>query len=514
MNEEILNVIKERGLLLEKEIFDLLQSFHDARAARDFLEKLERLSGQKIINKSVLNRNFEFVKSVVNKLPGEEKELIEKSFVRLGISVEIGKEIEIVGSRKEKSRNDFMVFSPDTRNDKKLEVGDFVGHFRARYQELQRILMGRSELQNLVSINKISNNKASIGIIGIVSEKRTTKNGNLMLKFEDLTGEIGALVKAGSEVFEKANELQLDDVVGVRASGNRDMLFVHELIWPDSFKERMKFDEEILIGFVSDVHVGSDRHFGEEFKKFINWLNEDEEARKIKYLFFVGDNVDGVGIFPGQEKLLELKSMKEQYELLAEYLKRIPSRIQMFMCPGQHDAVRVAEPQPVLDRRYAEALYDIENLILVSNPSLIKLIEGKKEFKILMYHGASIHSFINEIDELRKMNAHKCPAKAVKHMLKRRHLSPTHENAIYIPNAKKDGLVISETPDILCTGEVHRPDIEGYNGTLIITGSCWQGQTAFEEKVGNLPDPCKIPVYNLKTGALKVLDFGGEDGDK
>ena len=185
----------------------------------------------------------------------------------------------------------------------------------------------------------------------------------------------------------------------------------------------------------------------------------------------------------------------------------------MFMCPGQHDSSRVAEPQPIIDNYYGEELHKISNLILVPNPSMIKLSEGEKEFKILMYHGASIHNFINEIEELRIMKAHKCPAKAVKYMLKKRNLAPTHSLVSYIPNKNKDPLVISETPDVLCTGEVHRLDIERYKGTLILTGSCWQSQTDFEEKVGNIPDPCKVPVLNLKSGELKILDFS-ENEDK
>ena len=78
---------------------------------------------------------------------------------------------------------------------------------------------------------------------------------------------------------------------------------------------------------------------------------------------------------------------------------------------------------------------------------------------------------------------------------------------VYVPNSKRDPLVISEVPDVLCTGEVHRLDVENYNGILIITGSCWQAQTAFEEKVGNIPDPGKVPVLNLKTRELKIFDF-------
>ncbi|MCK4919386.1 MAG: hypothetical protein KAS01_03280, partial [Candidatus Pacebacteria bacterium] len=47
---------------------------------------------------------------------------------------------------------------------------------------------------------------------------------------------------------------------------------------------------------------------------------------------------------------------------------------------------------------------------------------------------------------------------------------------------------------------------------LIICNSCWQTQTAFEEKVGNQPDYCKVPVLNLKTKEIKILDF--EDVDE
>ena len=518
MNLELLKMIKEKGLLLEKEVYDLLQSFDDVNVAKDFLVGLEKYSGQKMITKSVLHKNFSFVQGMVSKLLGENKSSAENVFVKLGVSVEIMKESSIspVKESKKETLNGlpYQIFYADTKTDKKIEVGDFTGNFRARYQQIQRILMQRPDLQQLVSINKISGDRQQVQIIGILTEKRITKNKNIILTFEDLTGSISALVKADkAEVYAKAQELLLDDVVAIKASGSRDILFVNEIYFPDSFiQEKTRFNEDMNVAFLSDVHCGSDRHLGKGMEKFLEWINgEDEDARKIKYIFFSGDNVDGVGIFPGQENVLALKSMKEQYELLASYIKKIPKNITVFMCPGQHDATRVAEPQPIIDKNYAPALHEIENLVLVTNPTLVKLLEKDKVFKILMYHGASIHSFIHEIPELREIKAHKTPARAVKHMLKRRHLAPTHSTAVYIPNIDKDPLVIGEVPDVLCTGEVHRLDIEIYNGVLIITGSCWQAQTPFEEKVGNIPDPCKVPVLNLKTRELKVFDFSDEE---
>jgi DNA polymerase II small subunit len=522
MKDEILRAIREKGMLLDKDVFNLISSFGEAELVRDFLDEIEKSSGQKIITKGILNRNFQFVKDTIGKLGAENKEVVEKIIVNLGISFEVTKESRIVDKmpidKNDYGKARYEIVCPNVGNYKKLEVGDFVGNFRARYQELQKILMSRAEIQNnLISIGKISmNERKSLSIIGIVSEKRVTKNGNLIVSFEDLTGKISALVKPErKEVFEKAEELQLDDVVAVKASGNRELIFIYDIFFPEAHvPERVEFDSDIAVAFISDIHCGSDRHLGAEFEKFLDFLNKNDEAGKIKYLFISGDNVDGVGIFPGQENLLKLKSMKEQYNLLSSYLKRIPKEITVFICPGQHDASRVAEPQPPIDKKYAPGLYNIENLVLVTNPALVKIYEGSKELKVLMSHGANMHALINEIKELREMNAHRCPARAVRHMLKRRHLGPTHSSVTYIPNADKDPLVISDVPDILCTGEVHRLDIDNYNGVLIITGSCWQSQTPFEEKVGNIPDPCKVPVLNLKTRKLKIYDFSKEEDGK
>ena len=517
MREEILNLIKDKRLLLAKEIFDILENFEDPELAKSFLENLEKVSGQKVITKSSLNKNYEYAKELAKNLSGNLKESVEKTLIKLGITLEIKKERQIrevkIKSNEESPSIKYKIIAPEFSNEKKIEVKDFVGHFRSRYQQIQRILLNRQGLNNLTSINKIPiGTRQKFTIIGIVAEKRVTKNKNLIIKFEDLTGEVSALVKNESESFLNASELQLDDVVAVKCSGNREITFVHEIIYPDAILlEKTKFDKEAYIAFISDIHAGSKKHLKKEFQNFVYWLNSDNElAKKIEYIFFVGDNVDGVGIFPGQENSLEIKNLREQYNLLAAYLDKIPKRIAMFMCPGQHDSVRVMEPQPPIDEHYGADLYEISNLVLVPNPCMVKLLEGDKEFRILMYHGGSIHALINEIEELRLMKAHNCPAKAIKHMLKRRHLAPMHgvsPQIVYVPCAEKDPMVIEEVPNILCTGEVHRVDIERYNGILIITGSCWQSQTAFEEKLGNIPDPCKVPLFNLKTSEMKILDF-------
>ncbi len=514
MNSEIIQAIREKGILLEKGLFDVLISLQDPVLVGQLLDNFTAVSGQKFITKAILVKNLDSVRKVVDESSGNVKSQLVNILVKMGIQVEV-KPIEIEKNINEPiienktERQDYKIYYANTTCDKKIGVSDFVGHFRSRYREIQGFLMQRMGIENLISVNKLSGTRQQFTLIGMITEKRLTKNKNLMVKIEDLTGQITILFKGQSEVFRNADDLQLDEVVAIRCSGNNELVVGHEIFFPDAVvMQKTKFDNDCGLAFISDIHVGSQKFLGEEFGNFIEWLNSEHElAQKIKYLFIVGDTVDGVGVFPGQERLLEIKTLTGQYNELARFLRKIPKRITIFMCPGQHDASRVPEPQPIVDRAYAGALYEISNLVLVPNPCLVKLFEDKKEFKVQMYHGASIHSFINNIEELRLIKAHKNPAKAVKHMLKRRHLAPTHSSVTYVPNIERDPMVISETPDILCTGEVHRLDIERHNGVLILTGSCWQAQTEFEEKIGNIPDPCKVPVFNIKTHELKILDF-------
>ena len=115
---------------------------------------------------------------------------------------------------------------------------------------------------------------------------------------------------------------------------------------------------------------------------------------------------------------------------------------------------------------------------------------------------------INEIDELRTSRAHDNPTKVVKFLLKKRHLAPSHSFTAYLPS-NEDCLLIKDVPDIIATGDLHRAEVSNYNNILLIASSCWQSTTPFEEKVGNHPDPCKVPILNLKSREVKIIDFSG-----
>ena len=104
----------------------------------------------------------------------------------------------------------------------------------------------------------------------------------------------------------------------------------------------------------------------------------------MNYLLIPGDVVDGIGIYPDQEKELDVDDIYEQYHVLAEYLKEIPDSIRIIVQPGNHDAVRPAEPQPAFEGDFAK-MFD-SNAILIGNPCYLN-IEGRT---ILSYHGKSV----------------------------------------------------------------------------------------------------------------------------
>jgi len=287
------------------------------------------------------------------------------------------------------------------------------------------------------------------------------------------------------------------------------------ILFPEASLPKKRYGEiDEYIAITGDLHAGSTYFLEKNFLKFIKWINGEEGneeqrklAKKVKYLFFMGDNVDGVNHGPGQEPLLNEKTSLGQYKKVEELLKLVRKDIQMIMIPGQHDMVWVGEPQPIISEEHAPGLHKIENLHLVPNPSLVEIDCG---FKILMYHGGSINRLIEEIPEIRLKYGHNSPTRVVKEILKRRHLAPTHGLMDYIP-CEKDPLVMDIIPDIMATGDQHRAEVSTFNNILMIAGSCFQSITPFEEKVGNNPDPCKIPLFNLKTREIKILDFSDLD---
>ena len=95
----------------------------------------------------------------------------------------------------------------------------------------------------------------------------------------------------------------------------------------------------------------------------------------------------------------------------------------------------------------------------------------------------------------------------MKFLLQKRHLAPTHGSTPIIIDTELDNLIIDKVPDFFASGHIHKTSISNYGKTTMISGSCWQSKTVFQDKVGHHPEPGRVPIINLKTRSVKLMKF-------
>ncbi len=404
----------------------------------------------------------------------------------------------------------------------KYAIKDFTNFFLSRYKFLEGILRSRRELENTTSINRLQNKqeREKVSIIGLVEEIGETRNGNIMLTLEDPTGRMKVLVsKNNKQLFVSSKDLVFDEVIGISGTMGENIIFADTIVWPDippTHELKMGPEEEYAI-FLSDLHVGSKYFLNEEFSKFLKWIRSEagnEEQRKIakavKYIIIAGDLVDGIGIYPGQEKELSITTIDGQYEEFSRLISQVPQDKQIIVCPGNHDMVHLAEPQSVFYKEFAPGMFDLPNITMVTNPAMINV--GKKKgfegFDILLYHGYSFDYYVSNVESIRMGGGYHRADLIMKFLLQRRHLAPSFKSTPYYPSHEQDPLLIKEIPDFLITGHIHYSSVANYRGITMISGSCWQAKTDFQEKLGHDPEPARVPIVNLKTRKIKILRFG------
>jgi len=408
-----------------------------------------------------------------------------------------------------------------TEKSHKRTVADFVGNFTSRYKEIEKILRMRQELQNLTSISRINSKKEkeAVSLIGAVYDKAISKKGNTILTLEDPTGFIKVVVnKTKEELNDLVQEIQLDEIVGV--TGTFDgIIFANNILIPDVplTKELKKSPEEGYFVVISDPQIGNKLFLDKEFDKFISWMNEEvgsdiqrDIASKLKYIFIVGDLVEGVGIYPDQEYDLSIIDITDQYKAVADYLKRMP-QIPIFVCPGNHDVGRISEPQPGFKDEYSKAVWDIPNVIPVSNPSMINIYNHPEYnfdgFDVLLYHGYSFFYYFGHIPSVRQKGGPKRADLVMRYLLQRRHLAPSHTSTLYIPDPKKDNLTIDKVPDFFFSGHIHRASVNNYRNITCINASCWVSKSDEQERRGLEPQPARAFIVNMQTREVKVMNF-------
>ena len=384
------------------------------------------------------------------------------------------------------------------------EIGDLITYFQSRYEKLSKILKQRPDLKMTTKVADIEDGQTTLNLILMVKEIRSTKNGHKFVEFEDDTGSISILFSnKNEELFAEAEKLVRDEVVGVIANKDNDFVIANQLIYPGVLRiQEKKMDFGVV--FLSDVHIGSLTFLEDAFQKFIDWINcefGNEEQRKIaediKYLIIAGDIVDGIGVYPNQDKELSIKDIRQQYDEAARFLGNIRSDIKIIITPGNHDASRLAEPQPAVPEEYAKSLYQLNNVEFVSNPAVVSL-DG---INVLIYHGESF----NELPMAIKGLSYEKNEEMMVELLRKRHLAPIYGERTPLASELEDYLVIEHVPDIFHTGHIHINSYKKYNGIHLINSGTFQTQTEYQ-KIKNIePTPAQVPV--IYKGEYKLFRF-------
>ena len=434
---------------------------------------------------------YESLEGIVKKEDSEKIEDTKIQFKRNLEKIDVEYDFEVIQDSSNKSYTSG-------------EIGDLITYFQSRYEKLSNILKQRPDLKMTTKVADIEDGQNVLNLILMVKEIRSTKNGHKFIEFEDDTGSISILFSnKNDELFADAEKLVRDEVVGVIANKDGDFVIANQLIYPGVTRIEEK-EMDFGIVFLSDVHIGSLTFLEDAFQKFIDWINceyGNEEQRKvaedIKYLIVAGDIVDGIGVYPNQDKELSIKDIRKQYDEAARFLGNIRSDIKIIITPGNHDASRLAEPQPAVPEEYAESLYKLNNVEFVSNPSVVSL-DG---VNVLIYHGESF----NELPMAIKGLSYEKNEQMMEELLRKRHLAPIYGERTPLASELEDYLVIEHVPDIFHTGHIHINSYKKYNGIHLINSGTFQTQTEYQ-KIKNIePTPAQVPV--IHKGQYKLFRF-------
>ena len=377
--------------------------------------------------------------------------------------------------------------------------------FQSRFRALARMLRGRPELPNLRPIRELRSSDGTASVLGMVRDVRETpQRHHLIVTVDDETGSLEALVpkdSPGSRVT-----FLPDEVVGLRLAFAKEPGRIPRVLQverPDvpSTRRTGRSATPRRAMFLSDLHVGSRSFLSESWAHLAEFLRgrgpHPELAASIDHIVIAGDLVDGIGVYPRQERDLAIPDVVEQYAELGRRLAELPDRLSIVAIPGNHDAVCPAEPQPALPANLASLLPP--NVRTLANPSTFALSGVVVE----AYHGRSFDDLIPAIPGA----SYARPTEVMKRMLQMRHLAPIYGDRTPLAPLPRDGLLIDPAPDILVTGHAHTFGAERYRNVLLLNASTWQAETEYQRMRNISPVPARAAVVDLATLGLAPLDF-------
>ena len=402
--------------------------------------------------------------------------------------------------------DDYEVLDGNDVLQKQLEgVNGYHLLMKNRFSKYKQIMYDRQDSRKITRISTLvqHTDQNEHKIAGLL-KSRNKLDKSYEIELEDESTDLKLLVTDGNNIRKVESflidQMVIADVVFSKKIGKFIVKNCYSLDVPAEVFRSVEGAEPVYGVFLSDIHVGSNTFLNREFQDFLNWINgrlgDLEVVSKIRYVVIAGDLVDGIGVYPGQEEELTELNLSKQYDEFAGLMAQIPKSIKIFVSPGNHDATRQALPQPPIFKRYAKTLYEMDNVILLGDPCLVRL----HGVNTLVYHGQSLVDIVGSSPGI----TFDKPAEAMKVLLKARHLAPTH-GSTRVALEEDDKLVIKIVPNIFHCGHIHTVQTLKYKGTLLINSGTWQDQTQFQKRMGIVPNPAIAVIVDLNSLKVKMM---------
>jgi len=322
-----------------------------------------------------------------------------------------------------KGKTQIQILKGFSQEQKKITTEKAIQFFIDRYEKIKKILNGRLDLVNLVSINKINSKSKKFSIIAMVKEKIPDTDSIVV---EDLTGEV--VVRFQEKISSLLDQTVLDEVIGLVCEAGSEGIVVSNTIWPDVPLKRdvTQTKEDVFCLFISDIHMDSEKFNHESYKKFLSWLNQ------VKYDNFYIFVLGGVS-----SKISDMK----------EFFSKLPEKSERIFLRGEDDP-------------------EFSDVMNITDPSLIKI----DNITLLLSHGGFLEKYSKIWPNLQ-------PEKIMLNLLKKRHIDPIFDSCTKIFD--QDYFVLDTVPDIFTSGHLHSPGILNYKGTTIISNGSFLTQPIF-----------------------------------
>jgi len=468
--------------------FLLKKGFQVTPEAAEFLKSMSRLEFQDLVKEIVRDKNRNNDDDFMVSLDDVRNNMVQESI------------------QEEGGIDDYEVLDGNDALQTQLEgVNGYHLLMKNRFNKYKQIMFDRQDSRKIIKISTLVQytDQNEYKIAGLLKSKNKLDKAYEM-ELEDESTDLKLLVIDGNNIRKLEgfliDQMVIADVVFSNKIGRFVVKNCYSLDIPNEVFPSVDGKEPVYSVFLSDIHVGSKTFLEQEFQDFLDWINgrsgDLDVVSRIRYVVVAGDVVDGIGVYPGQEDELTELDLAKQYDQFARLMAQVPKSIKIFVSPGNHDATRQALPQPPIFKKYARSLYEMDNVVLLGDPCLLRL----HGVNTLVYHGQSLVDIVGSSPGI----TFDKPAEAMKVLLKARHLAPTH-GPTRVALEENDKLVIKTVPNIFHCGHIHTVQTLKYKGTLLVNSGTWQDQTQFQKRMGIVPNPAVAVVVDLNSLKVKMM---------